>query len=76
MGLISLAETHPFRALNDACQRALMHGAWRLQMPGILPPWAASQRSGLREGKNGRLEPPPLGRYHPLSRLSHRLALP
>ena len=31
MGLISLADTHPFRALNDACQRALAHGAWRLR---------------------------------------------
>lgn len=31
MGLVALADTHAFRALNDACQRALAHGAWRLR---------------------------------------------
>lgn len=31
MGLLALADTHPFRAINDACTRALARGAWRLR---------------------------------------------
>lgn len=31
MGLVALAQTHPFRAINDACTRALARGAWRLR---------------------------------------------
>lgn len=31
MGLIHLSEHHGFKALNQACAGALMHGAWRLR---------------------------------------------
>lgn len=31
MGLARLAESHPFRALNQACERAVARGAWRLR---------------------------------------------
>jgi transposase len=31
MGLISLAETHPFRAINTACDQAMAHGTVRLR---------------------------------------------
>jgi len=31
MGLIGLSEAHAFKTLNEACARALEHGAWRLR---------------------------------------------
>ncbi len=57
MGLISLADTHPFRALNDACQRALAHGAWRLRdLRTLLDTTSAAQL------------PLPFQSHHPLIR--------
>jgi transposase len=31
MGLVGLAQQHPFKAINDACASALSRGAWRLR---------------------------------------------
>lgn len=57
MGLISLAETHPFRALNDACERALVHGAVRLRDVRALLASPSTQQMAL-----------PFRSHHPLIR--------
>lgn len=36
IGLIGLADTHPFKALNDACALAVQRGTWRLRDVGAL----------------------------------------
>lgn len=44
MGLVALAERHPFKALNDACQHALSRGTWRLRdVRALLTAPAATQ---------------------------------
>lgn len=57
MGLIALAETHPFRALNDACERALVHGTVRLRDVRALLATPATRQVVL-----------PLRSHHPLIR--------
>jgi len=57
MGLVALANHHPFRALNDACERALAHGTLRLRDVRALLARASATQLAL-----------PLSTHHPLIR--------
>jgi transposase len=43
MGLLRLVDQHSFKALNDACARAVVHGVWRLRdIRSLLDPQPAT----------------------------------